>query len=134
MAMVSPRRFSSGQHRREGTAWPTTPLQPFANARLLLDENVIPGDTSSAVVGSHVLECFLQRDNYISAKENGLGMDTGDFTCQGYICRAARLGQGLNRLTRGRSPRPDQAVACRPLGCSPAMNRNLCWVIGISLK
>ena len=94
MAKVSPRRFSSGQHRREGTAWPTTPLQPFANARLLLDENVIPGDTSSAVVSSHVLECFLQRDNYISAKENGPGVDTGDFTYQGYICRAARLDAG----------------------------------------
>jgi hypothetical protein len=101
---------------------------------MLLNENFIKGDTSSASVGSHGLEYFLQRYNYISAKENGLGVDTGDFTCQGYICRAARLGQGLNRLTRGRSRRPDQVVARRPLGCSPVMNRNLCWVIGIPVQ
>jgi hypothetical protein len=68
-----------------------TPLQPFANARLLLGENANPGDTTSAVVASHVLECFLERSNYISAKENGPGVDTGDFTYNGYLCRTARL-------------------------------------------
>jgi hypothetical protein len=66
-------------------------LQPFANARLLLAENAIPGDTTSAVVAAHVLECFLSRQRYISAKENGPGVDTGDFTYSGMICRAARL-------------------------------------------
>jgi hypothetical protein len=66
-------------------------LQPFANARLLLAENAIPGDTTSAVVAAHVLECFLVRANYISAKENGPGVDTGDFTYSGMICRATRL-------------------------------------------
>ena len=88
---TSPRRFTSGQHPRAAGPWQATPLQPFANARLLLAENAIPGDTTSAVVASHVLECFLERANYISAKENGPGVDTGDFTYQGYICRATRL-------------------------------------------
>jgi hypothetical protein len=43
------------------------------------------------VVASHVLECFLERANYISAKENGPGVETGDFTDNGYLTRAARL-------------------------------------------
>ena len=90
-AAISPQQFTSGRHLRNSQAWGTTPLQPFANARLLLAENAIPGDTTSAVVASHVLECFLERANYISAKENGPGVDTGDFTYQGYICRATRL-------------------------------------------
>ncbi len=89
--MVSPRRFSSGQHRRNAALWGPTPLQRFANARLLLHQNATPGDTTSAVVASHVLECFLERANYISSKENGPGVDTGDFTCNGFICRSARL-------------------------------------------
>ena len=88
---TSPRRFTSGQHPRAAGPWPATPLQPFANARLLLAENAIPGDTTSAVVAAHVLECFLVRANYISAKENGPGVDTGDFTYSGMICRATRL-------------------------------------------
>jgi hypothetical protein len=89
--MVSPRRFSSGQHRGNAALWGPTPLQPFANARLLLHQNATPGDTTSAVVASHVLECFLERANYISSKENGPGVDTGDFTYNGFICRSARL-------------------------------------------
>ena len=98
--MISPRQFTSGRHARNAQAWgaglpsaPTgaTPLQPYANARLLLGENAVPGDTTSAVVASHILECFLERANYISAKENGPGVETGDFTYQGYICRASRL-------------------------------------------
>ena len=88
---TSPRRFTSGQHPRTSGTWPATPLQPFANARLLLAENAIPGDTTSAVVAAHVLECFLIRQRYISAKENGPGVDTGDFTYSGTICRASRL-------------------------------------------
>jgi hypothetical protein len=88
---TSPRRFTSGQHPRSDQPWPATPLQPFANARLLLAENAIPGDTTSAVVAAHVLECSLSRQRYISAKENGPGVDTGDFTYSGTICRATRL-------------------------------------------
>ena len=90
-AMVSPRRFSSGQHRRNAALWGPTPLQRFANARLLLHQNATPGDTTSAVVASHVLECFLERANDISSKENAPGVDTGDFTYNGFICRSARL-------------------------------------------
>ena len=96
MAMISPRQFTSSQHQRNGVGgrslqWEPAPLQPFANARLLLGENAIPGDTTSAVVASHVLECFLERSRYITARDNGPGVDTGDFTFQGMICRATRL-------------------------------------------
>jgi hypothetical protein len=72
-------------------SWPPTPLQPLANARLLLRQTRIPGDPTSEVVATHVLECFLSRVRYISAKENGPGVETGDFTYQGTICRASRL-------------------------------------------
>jgi hypothetical protein len=89
--MISPRQFTSGRHARNAQAWGATPLQPYANARLLLHQNATPGDTTSAVVAAHVLECFLARANYISAKENGPGVETGDFTYQGTICRATRL-------------------------------------------
>jgi len=98
--MISPRQFTSGRHACNAQAWgaglPSAPigaipLQPYANARLLLGENAIPGDTISPVVAAHVLECFLERANYISAKENGPGVETGDFTYKGYICRASRL-------------------------------------------
>ena len=88
---ISPRHLTSRRHCRNAEYWGATPLQPFANARLLLGENAIPGDTTSAVVAAHVLECFLERANYISAKENGPGVDTGDFTYGGMICRASRL-------------------------------------------
>jgi hypothetical protein len=99
-AAISPRQFTSGRHLPNSQAWGAglpgapigaTPLQPFANARLLLAENSIPGDTTSAVVASHILECFLERSRYISARDNGPGVDTGDFTYSGVICRAARL-------------------------------------------
>jgi len=43
------------------TAWGPTPLQPYANARLLLRQTLIPADSTSAVVATHVLECFLVR-------------------------------------------------------------------------
>jgi len=71
--------------------WPPTPLQPLANARLLLRQTRIPGATTSQVVAFHVLECFWSRERYISAKENGPGVETGEFTDQGTICRASRL-------------------------------------------
>jgi hypothetical protein len=99
-AAISPRQFTSGRHLRNSKAWVAglpsapigaTPLQSFANARLLLHQNATPGDTTSAVVAAHVLECFLERANYISAKENGPGVDTGDFTYGGMICRTTQL-------------------------------------------
>jgi hypothetical protein len=67
------------------------PLAPYANARLLQYQNQIPGDLSSPRLWRHVFECFLRRGNYITAKENGPGVDTGDFTYSGFICRASRL-------------------------------------------
>jgi hypothetical protein len=89
--MISPRQFSSRRHVRNAQSWGATPLQLYANARLLLHQNATPGDTTSPVVAAHVLECLLGRVNYISAKENGPGVDTGDFTYGGMICRATRL-------------------------------------------
>lgn len=89
--MISPRQFTSGRQARNAQTWGPTPLQPFANARVLLHQNATAGDTASAVVASHVLECFLSRSRYISARDNGPGVDTGDFTYQGYICRATQL-------------------------------------------
>jgi hypothetical protein len=85
------------------TPWPTpvvqatgaaaggNPLSPYANARLLQFQNLIPGDMDSPRLWRHVFECFLRRGNYITAKENGPGVDTGDFTYSGFICRASRL-------------------------------------------
>ncbi len=65
--MISPCQFTSGNHHRNAALWGPTPLQPFADARLLLGENAILGDTTSAVVASHVLECFHERSRYIHA-------------------------------------------------------------------
>jgi len=100
--MHSPRQFTSGRHANplelapigaddNGEVWGTTPLQGVANARLLLHQTATPGDSTSAVVASHVLECFVSRSRYVSARDNGPGVDTGDFTYLGYICRASRL-------------------------------------------
>ena len=89
--MISPRQFTSSKHQRNAAVWGPTPLQRFANARLLLGENATPGDTTSPVVAAHVLECFLERSRYITARDNGPGVDTGDFTFQGMICCATRL-------------------------------------------
>ena len=63
---ISPRQFTSRRHPRSAGTWPAIPLQPFANARLLLGENASAGDTTSAVVASHVLECVQVRSNYLS--------------------------------------------------------------------
>ena len=71
--------------------WGPSPLQRLANARLLLQQVKNHGDPNAKVVATHVLECFLVRQRYISAKDNGPGVDTGDFTYSGLICRATRL-------------------------------------------
>ena len=71
--------------------WAATPLEPFANARLLLNENARPGDITSPVIATHVIECFLERAQYITAKLNTTGVETGDFTYNGYITRTAKL-------------------------------------------
>jgi len=74
-----------------GAAAGGNPLSPYANARLLQFQTLIPGDMDSPRLCRHVFECFLRRGNYITAKENGPGVDTGDFTYSGFICRASRL-------------------------------------------
>lgn len=74
-----------------GVGWAATPLEPFANARLLLNENARPGDITSRVIATHVIECLLERAQYITAKLNTTGVETGDFTYNGYITRAAKL-------------------------------------------
>ena len=71
--------------------WAASPLEPFANARLLLNENARPGDITSPVIATHVIECLLERAQYITAKLNTTGVETGDFTYNGYITRAAKL-------------------------------------------
>ncbi len=99
--MISPRHCTSS---RAGAAplgfaplgpanapWAATPLEPFANARLLLNENARPGDITSPAIATHVIECFLERAQYITAKLNTTGVETGDFTYNGYITRAAKL-------------------------------------------
>ena len=63
--------------------WDPSPLEPFANARLLLNENARPGDITSPVIATHVIECFLERAQYITAKLNTTGVETGDFTYRG---------------------------------------------------
>ena len=90
--LVSPRSCTSS---RAGAGplglWATTPLEPFANARLLLNENARPGDITTPVIATHVIECLLERAQYITAKSNTTGVETGDFTYNGHITRAAKL-------------------------------------------
>jgi len=70
---------------------PQSALQPYANARILLFSNAIPGVLDSERTGRFVFEGFLKRLRGISSKENAPGLDTGDFTYEGYLTRAAVL-------------------------------------------
>ena len=95
--LVSPRSCTSSRAGVIGVApgatlgWDSSPLESFANARLLLNENARPGDITSPVIATHVIECLLERAQYITAKLNTTGVETGDFTYNGYITRAAKL-------------------------------------------
>jgi hypothetical protein len=89
--LVSPRSCTSSRAGVGGGGWDPSPLEPFANARLLLNENARPGDITSTVIATHVIECLLERAQYITAKLNTTGVETGDFTYNGYITRAAKL-------------------------------------------
>ncbi len=89
--LVSPRSCTSSRAGVGGVGWDPSPLESFANARLLLNENARPGDITSPAVATHVIECFLERAQYITAKLNTTGVETGDFTYNGYITRAAKL-------------------------------------------
>lgn len=73
------------------TASGVNPLQAYANARILLFANQLPGVLSSARTGRFVVEAFVKALRQISAKDNGPGVDTGDFACEGYLTRAAHL-------------------------------------------
>ena len=95
--LVSPRSCTSSRAGVIGVApgatlgWDSSPLESFANARLLLNENARPGDITTPVIATHVIECLLERAQYITAKLNTTGVETGDFTYNGYITRAAKL-------------------------------------------
>jgi len=89
--LVSPRSCTSSRAVVGGGGWDPSPLEPFANARLLLNENARPGDITSPVIATHVIECFLERAQYITAKLNTTGVETGDFTYNGYITRTVKL-------------------------------------------
>jgi excisionase family DNA binding protein len=70
---------------------PPSALQPYANARILLFSNAIPGVLDSTRTGRFLFEGFLKRLRGISSKENAPGLDTGDFTYEGYLTRGAVL-------------------------------------------
>jgi len=72
-------------------ALPPSALQPYANARMLLLSNAIPGVLDSDRTGRFLFEGFLKRLRGISSKENSPGVDTGDFTYEGYLTRGAVL-------------------------------------------
>ena len=70
---------------------PPSALQPYAKARLLLFSNAIPGVLDSERTGRFLFEGFIKRLRGISSKENSPGVDTGDFTYEGYLTRGAVL-------------------------------------------
>ena len=72
-------------------ALPPSALQPYANARILLFSNAIPGVLDSTHTGRFLFEGFIKRLRGISSKENAPGLDTGDFTYEGYLTRGAVL-------------------------------------------
>ncbi len=72
-------------------ALPPSALQPYANARILLFSNAIPGVLDSERTGRFLFEGFIKRLRGISSKENAPGLDTGDFTYAGYLTRGAVL-------------------------------------------
>ena len=121
-AEISPRQFTSGQNHGQ-QQWVETPLQAFANARLLLNENARPGDKTSPVIATHVIECLLERAQYITAKLNTTGVETGDFTYNGYITRAAKLSAkpGFSWLSSELIwPQNGRRVASTPIALSAA--------------
>ena len=68
-----------------------TVLQRYANARILLFANQVPGVLESPRIGRFLFEAFVKRLRQISSKENSPGVDTGDFTYEGYLTRGALL-------------------------------------------
>jgi hypothetical protein len=68
-----------------------TLLQRYANARILLFANQVPGVLDSPPIGRVLLEAFLQRRRRISSQATSPTLDTGDFTYEGYLTRGALL-------------------------------------------
>ncbi|MEY3929504.1 MAG: hypothetical protein RLZZ516_1214, partial [Cyanobacteriota bacterium] len=68
-----------------------TVLQRYANARILLFANQVPGVLESPRIGRFLFEAFVKRLRQISSKENSPGVDTGDFTYEGYLTRGALM-------------------------------------------
>ena len=66
-------------------------LQPYANARILLFSTQLPGVLDSPRTGRFLFEGFLKRLRQISSKDNSPGVDTGDFTYEGYLTRGCLL-------------------------------------------
>ena len=66
-------------------------LQPYANARLLLHIHQLPGRVDSQRIGRMVCEAFLKRGRMVGESASGLGIDSGDLTYEGYLCRSALL-------------------------------------------
>jgi LysM repeat protein len=67
------------------------PLTAYANARLLLFCQALPGRFDSERTGRVVVEAFLVRGRMVSANSTAPGTDTGDFTYEGSLTRAAVL-------------------------------------------
>jgi hypothetical protein len=83
---------TSGQNPSPQVAAPQgTVLQRYANARILLFANQVPGVLESPRIGRFLFEAFVKRLRQISSKENSPGVDTGDFTYEGYLTRGALL-------------------------------------------
>ena len=72
-------------------ALPPSALQPYSNVRLPMFSNAIPGVLDSERTGRFLFVGFLKRLRGISSKENSPGVDTGDFTYEGYLTRGAVL-------------------------------------------
>lgn len=70
---------------------PASVLQPYANARVLLFSNQLPGVLDSPRTARFLFEGFLKRLRGISSKEKAPGLETGDFTYEGYLTRGAVL-------------------------------------------
>ena len=66
-------------------------LQPYANARILLFSNAIAGVLDSEHTGRFLFEAWLRRLRRISSRENAPGLDSGDFSYEGYLTRGAVL-------------------------------------------
>ncbi|MFN7740335.1 MAG: LysM peptidoglycan-binding domain-containing protein [Cyanobacteriota bacterium] len=72
-------------------ALPPTALQPSANPRILLYSNANQRVLATERTSRLLVEGFIKRLRGISSKENAPGLDTGDFTYEGYLTRGAVL-------------------------------------------